>query len=211
MWIDMYPNCNNKTLPKKVNISALKPLKAQLRVIIFNTKNVKLHDYDFITKKYMSDIFVKGWLGEQTSQYQKTDTHNRSSTGEGNFNFRFIFDFEYLTGEQKIVTQSRGLFNMNSTIVKSDPILHLEVLDDEYIGCANTLGKLDLNLLDLLPKAQKPGNCKLIANDEKENVTNEKKKKKKINLFAIRKISGWWPFSDSSGNKLTVSSIRSYT
>ena len=214
MWIDMYPNCDNKTLlPKKANISALKPIKVQLRVIIFNTKDVKLVDHDFITQRYTSDIFVKGWLGDQTDKAQKTDTHNRSSNGEGNFNFRFIFDFDYSIAKRLIVTQRSGFFDYYQPVVESNPILHLELYDDVYVGSANLLGKLELNLLDLLPKAQKSSSCVLIKNnnqDKNEGNNDSSNNRRIINLFEIRKISGWWPFSslDSATPKLTVSLLR---
>lgn len=198
MWIDMFPNIDDKcVIPKPVNISPLKPIKVQLRVIIYNTKDVKLVDSDWIINKNTSDIYVKGWLGDKIENAQKTDVHRRSSTGEGNFNFRFVYDFEYLTGEKKVVTRTKGYFNQNYEVKKSDPVLHLQVYDAEYFESDTFIGRLELNLLNLIPKAQKARDCKI------KNMNN-----RKINLFEIRKINGWWPFVDYEGTKLTVSRAK---
>ena len=196
MWIDMFP-IDEGIIPTPVNISQPKPIKLQLRVVIKNTKNVKLDDYDVITGKYKSDIYVKGWLGEQSEAFQRTDIHNRSSTGDGNFNFRFVFDFEYLVGEKKIVAKKPHLFK-GVKEEKEDPILHLQVYDADYFK-DDLLGHLDLNLLSVMPKAVKQQACKII-----DTKSSKKLDLKFGNLFEVRKMEGWWPFSSFDGTELTV-------
>lgn len=64
--------------PQPVDISLRKPKKFQLRVIVFNTKNVILDDVNLVTGERKSDIYVKGFLGSDTPS-QKTDVHYRYS------------------------------------------------------------------------------------------------------------------------------------
>lgn len=122
MWIDMFllddhqntsqPKDGNYKVPIPIDVSLRKPKKFQLRVVIFNTKNVILDDFNFVTKESKSDIYVKGFLGNH-SPAQKTDIHYRSFDGEGNFNWRFVFDFEYLPQEKCIVRSVGSTFGSN--------------------------------------------------------------------------------------------------
>ena len=106
MWIDIFPiNEAAKRIaqPKPVDISIRKPKKFQLRVIIYNTKEVILDDRNPLTGEQSSDIYVKGFVCDKQSEAKRTDIHYRSLTGEGNFNWRLVFDFEYLPAETRIV------------------------------------------------------------------------------------------------------------
>ncbi|XP_065210902.1 otoferlin-like [Planococcus citri] len=63
MWVDMFPldkSARNSEL-REVDISPRKQESYELRVIIKNTKNVKLDDNAFFTGEKMSDIYVKGF------------------------------------------------------------------------------------------------------------------------------------------------------
>lgn len=59
LWIDILPTTDLPP-PKKVDITPRKPLKYELRVIIWNTSDVQLEEDDFFTGERKSDIFVKG-------------------------------------------------------------------------------------------------------------------------------------------------------
>lgn len=121
MWIDMFllddyhshnhqSNSNSShhyKAPAPIDVSVRKPKRFQLRVVIFNTKNVILDDVNLITGERKSDIYVKGFIGTD-SPAQKTDVHYRSLDGEGNFNWRFVFDFDYLPQEKRIVSTIGG-------------------------------------------------------------------------------------------------------
>lgn len=90
MWIDMFlledyhhPSSNQPMghdheyfAPVPVDVSLRKPKKLQLRVIVFNTKDVILDDVNLVTGERKSDIYVKGYLGLDTPA-QKTDVHYR--------------------------------------------------------------------------------------------------------------------------------------
>jgi hypothetical protein len=59
MWVDMFP-VGEVPLPPAIDITPLPPQEYELRVIIWNTKNVILQEDSFIIGEKMSDIFVKG-------------------------------------------------------------------------------------------------------------------------------------------------------
>ena len=87
MWVDIFElETNNLQIPKPVDISERKPKKFQLRIIIYNTKEVILDDVNPVTGEQTSDIYVKGFLCDKIDEAQKTDTHFRSLDGEGKWN-----------------------------------------------------------------------------------------------------------------------------
>lgn len=100
----MFPILNDtRSHFKPVDITLRKPKQFQLRVIIYNAKQVILDDTNPLTGQKSSDIYFKGFMCDRQTEFQKTDVHYRSLDGEGNFNWRFVFDFEYLPAEQKVV------------------------------------------------------------------------------------------------------------
>lgn len=90
MWIDMFllEDSHNQSgqqsmgydhkylAPPPVDVSLRKPKRLQLRIIIYNTKDVILDDYNMMTGERKSDIYVKGFIGPDTPT-QKTDVHYR--------------------------------------------------------------------------------------------------------------------------------------
>lgn len=116
LWIDIFPISDYKIgyTPKPLDVSIRKPKKFQLRVIIFNTKDVILDDTNVITGEKSSDIYVKGFLCDKLAESQKTDVHYRSLNGEGNFNWRFLFNFDYLPAEKRIVYTQKKTFGFTS-------------------------------------------------------------------------------------------------
>ena len=114
MWVDIFET-NNLQIPKPVDISERKPKKFQLRIIIYNTKEVILDDVNPVTGEKTSDIYVKGniflkifaykfiwwndveiigFLCDKIDEAQKTDTHFRSLDGEGTYYELLIWNFE---------------------------------------------------------------------------------------------------------------------
>ena len=167
MWIDLFPINDYKmeNMPAPIDISVRKPKKFQLRVVIYNTKDVILDDYNLITGEKTSDIYVKGYLCDRINEFQKTDVHYRSLNGEGNFNWRFIFNFDYLPYENRIVYENRNeKFTFSSSKRakhKHKPIIKLQCYDEDHLSSDDLLGHIDLNLSRLIKGAKSPENCSL--------------------------------------------------
>ena len=59
MWVDIFQKSNFIRPP--VDISPRKPVMCELRVVVWNTKDVLLDEKSFVTGEDMSDIYVKGY------------------------------------------------------------------------------------------------------------------------------------------------------
>jgi len=70
---------------KLMDITPEQSMEYQLRVSIYDTKNVPMVDIEG-----MSDVFIKAWIDEKNQK--ETDTHWRCSTGEASFNWRMLFN-----------------------------------------------------------------------------------------------------------------------
>ncbi|XP_065212252.1 otoferlin-like [Planococcus citri] len=188
MWVDMFPiDRPMHLLGPQIDISPRKPKPYVLRVIIWNTSDVKLQERAFFTGEKMSDIFVKGWVnGPEESQ--RTDIHYRSLTGEGNFNWRFVFPFEYIAAEKKIVTSHKtSILSRDERESKLPPRLELQVLDSDLISANDYLGSLVLDLNNFPKGAKSAKLCKLKMLKTDGSVSM-------INIFKQKRVKGWWPF-----------------
>lgn len=59
LWIDIFP-ASDLPPPPKVDIKIRKPVRYELRVIIWNTDEVVLDEDDFYSGDKKCDIYVKG-------------------------------------------------------------------------------------------------------------------------------------------------------
>ena len=201
MWIDMFPikDYNIETNFKPVDISIRKPKKFQLRIIIFNTKDVILDDTNLITGEKSSDIYVKAFMCEQINESQNTDVHYRSLNGEGNFNWRFIFNFEYLPADKKIVYTLKKKFSFKIIERKMKPIINIHCFDSDQITQDDLLGILDLNLCSFKQGSNSYKTCSTRMLDDNWP---------KINLFKKRQHRGWWPFLNINSKGDTVLTVN---
>ncbi|KAL6424890.1 hypothetical protein ACFW04_010045 [Cataglyphis niger] len=186
MWIDMF---RIGQLPPKpaVSIALPTPEEYEIRVIVWNTEDVPLVDSQFLTGEKCSDIYVKGWILYE--DYQKTDIHYNSLTGEGNFNWRFVFRVTYLKGENVMIVRRRmSVFAKNEIEDKLPCKLHLQVWDSDHFSSDDFLGEVTLDLSRMPRGSPNSKNCtmKLL---EPQLPT--------VNLFKVTRTKAWWPFARS--------------
>ncbi|CAF3824596.1 unnamed protein product [Rotaria sordida] len=185
MWLDFFPMSRSPS-NAMIDITPPKPTSYQLRIIIWNTTDVELDDQNFLTGEKTSDIYVTAWILGERVDAQQTDIHYRSLTGEGNFNWRFLFDFDYLDIEEKIVFQAKdSVFQLGNTTKKIPPKIIIRVYDADFFSADDFLGECVLNLTHVPLGTKVPNKCKadILLNP----------KHRAINLFATKRIAGWWP------------------
>lgn len=86
-WIDAFETKNaDKECNRMFNIASEPSTEYQLRLCIYNTKNVPMKDAEGT-----SDVFLQAWINENLKK--ETDTHWRCSTGEASFNWRMLLPF----------------------------------------------------------------------------------------------------------------------
>lgn len=76
MWVDLFPK-ELGNAPPAVDVAPRTPISYELRVVIWNTADVKLSDYNPLTGESSSDIYVRGWLQGYEVDKQDTDVHYR--------------------------------------------------------------------------------------------------------------------------------------
>ncbi|KAG5679282.1 hypothetical protein PVAND_008861 [Polypedilum vanderplanki] len=187
MWIEIFDP--KKSIPEPVDITPIPPRNFELRVIIWNSKDVILNDRNIFGKS-MSDIYIKGWM-ENVDNAQFTDVHYRSLTGEGNFNWRMIFNFKYSIGEDMmVITRKKSSFEKFDTELKIPAVLNLQVWDNDSFSPDDFLGAVAINIShfpQLAPSHEKFSSKKLLIYD---------------NLFAIDgSIRGWCSVYGKEGNQ----------
>ncbi|XP_070528249.1 otoferlin [Cardiocondyla obscurior] len=187
MWVDMF---RIEHLPPKpaINIASPIPEEYEIRVIIWNTEDVPLTESQFLTGEKCSDIYVKGrWI--QYENYQKTDIHYNSLTGESNFNWRFVFRVTYSKGENvMIVRRKMSVFAKNEIEERLPCKLHLQVWDSDHFSSDDFLGELTLDLSKMPRGSTNSKNCTLKLLQPQLPT---------INLFKVTRTRAWWPFTRS--------------
>lgn len=183
LWVDIFPKEDGHPKPPVV-VEERKPVKYELRVIIWNTTDVVLEE-ESITGERMSDIYVKGWI-DVIDDKQRTDTHYRSMDGDGNFNWRMVFPFDYMPIEKKIVVRKKEHFwSLDETVEKAVPKLKIQIWDNDVFSSDDFIGQMELDLNEL-PKPC--ANSDHAGNPKKDAGLNGKT----MNLFTQKSTQGWW-------------------
>jgi len=91
---------------------------------------------------------MRRWI--QYEDYQKTDVHYNSLTGEGNFNWRFIFRITYSKGENVMIVRRRMFIFAKNEIEEKLPCkLHLQVWDSDHFSSDDFIGKIAINIISI--------------------------------------------------------------
>ena len=144
LWVDIFPK--GPELKECVVIDPRKPRHYELRVVIYDCRDVKLVDMA-LGNEPMSDVYVKGHLLGYEKTKQKTDVHYRSMNGEANFNWRWVFPFDYLPQEKVLVVQKKSsFFSIDAEEFRIPPIFDLSIFDNDLIFSDTFIGKVEFDL-----------------------------------------------------------------
>jgi hypothetical protein len=174
LWVDIFDF--NITVPRPIDIAPPPPIPMELRVVIWNARDVELTDTSMHGEK-MTDIYIKAFVDGMVFNTQQTDVHYRSLDGSGNFNWRMIFPFVFEPRTKKIFRatpeQEEGssadkaakeaggaastagklkIFSVRKEQKRLDPNLHIQIWDNDLLpGADDFIGENLLNLNELRP------------------------------------------------------------
>lgn len=111
LWIEIWPSDTLTKDNQPWNIMPRPVSNYEVRVVIWETRDVKMKDWEGT-----SDIYCRAFFDSNKSK--RTDTHYRSMDGRGSFNYRLLFDVKN-PGEQKVLNMQiwdADLFSGNDFI-----------------------------------------------------------------------------------------------
>ncbi|KAK3726944.1 hypothetical protein QZH41_014790, partial [Actinostola sp. cb2023] len=189
LWVDIFPKTESADIKPAVDIKPRTPLPYVLRVIIWDTTNVVLQETTF-TGEGMSDIYVKGWI-DGSNKKQKTDVHYRSLDGDGNFNWRMCFPLMIMPIEKKLViSKKENVLQMHKTTEKLDPLLKIQIWENDKFSPDDFLGTRTLCLNDLIRPCKSPRRC----GTKNDPIHRKKRPDDYLDLFrgGSKSIRGWY-------------------
>eukprot|EP01091_Cochliopodium_minus_P000588 TRINITY_DN10526_c0_g1_i1.p1 TRINITY_DN10526_c0_g1~~TRINITY_DN10526_c0_g1_i1.p1 ORF type:complete len:683 (-),score=269.35 TRINITY_DN10526_c0_g1_i1:77-2125(-) len=132
MWVDILTQEQAQQNPL-VNILPPPPQVFEVRLIIWDTKDVAFRDEKNLISNKMSDVFISAYI-EGVSKPQKTDIHWRCEDGKALFNWRMVF---------------------RMTLPTAHPRLKVQMWDKDVIAPNDAICEANFNLKKLCDQAYK--------------------------------------------------------
>ena len=136
LWVEIHPAELKKDEVLHWNIEPRPPTDFEVRVVVWDTKDVKSEDWEGT-----SDIFVRSFF--KPNNAKETDCHYRCQNGKGSFNWRMLFDVKYPDDNTTLSLQvwDRDLFKSNDFIGDASFNLKLLFIDAVETGKPIALSK----------------------------------------------------------------------
>lgn len=131
MWIEINNvNVKPEVRAKVWDISPKPPVQMQMRVCVFDTKEIKMMDVEGC-----SDVYIRAFFDSKKDPLE-TDTHYRCQTGNASFNYRLNYKCEFPRKHYKFTVQAfdRDFFKSNDVIGSSMIDLRKPFEDAELTG-----------------------------------------------------------------------------
>jgi hypothetical protein len=134
-WIEIIPDDSLNKVPKW-NITPRPPTQFQVRLVVWETKDVKIMDWEGT-----SDIYCRAYFDSNKSK--RTDIHYRSMDGRGSFNYRLLFDIDHPSNRHYLNLQvwDADAFSKNDYIGDSSLNLILPIEDATMTNKTISLNK----------------------------------------------------------------------
>lgn len=123
MWVDIFENADKGSM-KKWNISPPPVIDFEMRLIVWETRDIPMMDIE-----ETSDVYVSAHV--DPSKRQTTDTHFRCTNGEASFNWRIIEKISYSPKSK-------------------DASLNLQVYDKDLFASDDYICSASINLRQIL-------------------------------------------------------------
>ena len=136
-WIEIIPTETLVLNESPWNICKRPPSKFEVRLVVWETKDVKIMDWEGT-----SDIYVRAYF-DSVKQNKRTDTHFRSMNGKGSFNYRLLYDIIHPSKNQTLNLQIWDADLLSSNDYIGDASLNLALLfeDSSLVDKPITLSK----------------------------------------------------------------------
>lgn len=170
LWLDIYSEDEYKN-KKDFNITPPPVQELEVRVCVFGTQKVKMMDIEGT-----SDVFFRAHIDENDKQ--ETDTHYRCMDGNASFNYRLILPVKMTQGANTKLT--------------------LECFDRDFIKFSDHIGKVVIDLKDIISDCNNTKKMQELTKDLYETYLTKKSTQtdiwSKLKLKFVDKRHFWVDF-----------------